>query len=336
MSSSGEEPECRPLSSPIRAAPPAIDHEWRCLNCYCVNPLELESCESCSAHRDASEDCIKQVYFVRHGLSEANVLFYAGQVDQARAILDPPLASEGQNQARETCSDPILARALSEQIGDDSVNLLVISPLRRTIQTATLAFAPWLKQRADAGTPVSVALMPDIQETGSVNGDTGRPASVIEEEFGADYPWLPFESLPELWCIKEGIYEHNGPALAARYDRFCNWLANRPEKNIIVVGHHNVYLGMLGVSFHNCEVRKYRFDGTGRQGDGSFSDSAMPDVPAAVPPLLSTFEAIEPQVSTCDEELSEKDLEWVNSETMKTHNVQKMEMWGFTMPNRFK
>ena len=67
-------------------------------------------------------------------------------------------------------------------------------------------------------------------------------------------------------------------------------------QNIIVVGHHNVYLGMLGVSFHNCEVRKYRFDGTGRQGDGSFSDSAMPDVPAAVPPLLSTFEAIEPQV----------------------------------------
>ena len=41
---------------------PSVDHEWRCLNCYCVNPLELESCESCSAHRDASEDCIKQVH----------------------------------------------------------------------------------------------------------------------------------------------------------------------------------------------------------------------------------------------------------------------------------
>ena len=30
-------------------------------------------------------------------------------------------------------------------------------------------------------------------------------AQVIEEEFGADYPWLPFESIPELWCIKEGM-----------------------------------------------------------------------------------------------------------------------------------
>ena len=68
-------------------------------------------------------------------------------------------------------------------------------------------------------------------------------------------------------------------------------------QNVIVVGHHNVYLGMLGVSFHNCEVRKYRFDGAGRQGaNSSFSDSMMPDVPAAVPPLLSSFEAIEPKV----------------------------------------
>ena len=56
----GEEPECRPPSSPIHAAPPAIDHE---INCYCSNPLELEIYESCSANRDASEeDCIKQVH----------------------------------------------------------------------------------------------------------------------------------------------------------------------------------------------------------------------------------------------------------------------------------
>ena len=26
---------------------------------------------------------------------------------------------------------------------------------------------------------------------------SGLIAQVIEEEFGADYPWLPFESLPE-------------------------------------------------------------------------------------------------------------------------------------------
>ena len=29
----------------------------------------------------------------------------------------------------------------------------------------------------------------------------------------------------------------------------------------MVVGHHNVFLGMLGVTFRNCEVRTYAFDG---------------------------------------------------------------------------
>ena len=50
------------------------------------------------------------------------MLFSAGQVDQARAILDPPLALEGENQARETCSDPILPGALSDQIGEYGVS----------------------------------------------------------------------------------------------------------------------------------------------------------------------------------------------------------------------
>ena len=66
------------------------------------------------------------------------------------------------------------------------------------------------------------------------------------------------ETLPEDGCEKTGRYAHTGPALAGRYRDFTRWLRARPERNIIVVAHHNVFLGLVGISFLNCEATRGR------------------------------------------------------------------------------
>ena len=134
----------------------------------------------------------------------------------------------------------------------------------------------------------------------------------------------------------------------------CGQLARRPERNIVVVGHHNVFLGMLGVTFRNCEVRTYTFDGEGRRGgsggagEGEEEDLCMPlsqEMPATAapsPPFVctpsgkATWAPLAPLVSTCDGDLSEEDKAWVSNATMLEHNVAKMELWGFPLPDRWR
>ena len=72
-----------------------------------------------------------------------------------------------------------------------------------------------------------------------------RPASTLRAEFAEAHPCLreELDALPEEWCDKRGAYAHTGAALGARYRKFTAWLQTRPERNVIVVAHHNVFLG---------------------------------------------------------------------------------------------
>lgn len=288
----------------------------------------------------------KKIYFVRHGQSEANVLFYAGRVAEARAIRDPGLSEVGRGQARAVRDEykDVLAGALELEPTPNRVDLLVVSPMRRTIQTAMLAFGEWLAARAAAGSPLRICLAPDIQETGDVACDCGSPASALRDEFGAEYPFLPFDTLPEDWCEKIGPYVHTGEALAARYRKFTCWLRRQPEHNVLVVGHHNVYLGMLGVSFINCEVRAYLLPRSSASvGAGNGADAAQGDGGDAedkdlsdVPPLVPPWEAFSPKVTQDDSQLSEKDLAWLNNPTQRKHNHEKFVYWQFREPARLR
>ena len=288
-------------------------------------------------------DGSKSVWFVRHGQSEANVLFYAGKVKDARAIRDPGLSAVGIEQARAvpTAYETVLGSALSLEPAKEQIDLLVISPMRRTIQTAMHAFGDWVVARAAAGSPVPIVLAPDIQETGDVLCDTGRPASEVRAEFEAAYPCLPFDTLPEDWCQKEGLYAHTGDALATRFRKFTRWLQGRPERNVLVVAHHNVFLGMFGISFLNCEVRRFALpcpsaDATAAGSAADHAEEGDDGLSATVPPLMPPWEPIHPKISTHDDQLSEAELEFLNNPTLKHHNKAKMELWGFRMPDRMR
>lgn len=263
------------------------------------------------------------VFFIRHGESEANVHFYRGEVDAARNMLDPSLSAKGFEQARATAEDAVLADAFASAEEHGEV-LVVVSPLRRTIQTAMGALHGWLDKLEAAGSPARVAFAPDIQETGEVLCDTGRPPAEIREEFADSYPFLPYHDLPEGWHLKEGPYRDTGPVLASRLTSFTKWVQDQPEKTVIVVAHHNVFLALLGVTFLNCEVRHYRLHDNH-------------DVPTAGDlPLRDTWVPCRPLVSQTDSDLSPQEVEWLANPTIKAHCHEKLERWGYSKPERLR
>lgn len=249
-----------------------------------------------------------------------------GQVEQARSILDPGLSPLGIQQAQATSDNVILADAIAAAEVEGEV-LVVISPLRRTIQTAMGALEAWLQQLQAAGKPARIALAPDIQETGNVQCDTGRHPAELREEFGEVHPHLPYDALAPDWHVKQGRYVDSGPALATRLAAFTTWLQQQRERTVIVVAHHNVFLALLGVSFTNCEVRQYSLHDHHPLPRSAGADDM---------PLTAVWRPVQPTVSTSDEELTEEEAAWLRNPTMQRHCVDKMERWGFAMPERLR
>ena len=95
----------------------------------------------------------KTVWFVRHGEAEHNALLAVGKVEEARAVRDPALTARGVAQAEKLRGNPLLAEALSSRSGS-AAELLVMSPMRRTIETGCWAFG---------AAQLPVALSPDVQ-----------------------------------------------------------------------------------------------------------------------------------------------------------------------------
>eukprot|EP00421_Protoceratium_reticulatum_P009840 CAMPEP_0168358606 /NCGR_PEP_ID=MMETSP0228-20121227/1206_1 /TAXON_ID=133427 /ORGANISM="Protoceratium reticulatum, Strain CCCM 535 (=CCMP 1889)" /LENGTH=235 /DNA_ID=CAMNT_0008371195 /DNA_START=55 /DNA_END=759 /DNA_ORIENTATION=- len=187
------------------------------------------------------QDEEKVVFFVRHGEAQHNV-------GMDFSIPDPVLTPRGEEQSFSLKANAFLAAALS----DDArwrAQLLVVSPLRRTVQTAALGFgglAPWL-------------LEPDIQEANAFPCDTASPelGAALLRELRMPELLAQYEALPEGWCRKEGAYAPGKELLLARFRRFTDRLRHRPEASFVVVTHDHVLKAGLGLQtkFANGEVR---------------------------------------------------------------------------------
>lgn len=151
-----------------------------------------------NAHRDSV-----------HNLSVAN-----------HTMHDPSLTPFGEEQCRQ------LAQSFPKH---DSIDLLVCSPLRRTIYTALLGF----KQDIERCGPV-IAL-PEAQETADVPCDTGTDLPVLKKEM-ADKP-VDLNRLTEGWNTKVGRWAPTGTAVSQRAKEARQWLKARPEKEIVLVTH---------------------------------------------------------------------------------------------------
>ena len=146
-----------------------------------------------------------------HNLSVAN-----------HSIQDPRLTDFGEQQCRE------LAKAFPYQ---KTIDLLVCSPLRRTINTTLLGFAPVLANGAVA----KVIALPELQETSAFPCDTGTDAALLKQEM-ASKP-LDLNNLEAGWNSKTGKWEAKPDAFRERARQARLWLRARPEKDAVVVTH---------------------------------------------------------------------------------------------------
>ncbi|EWG47656.1 hypothetical protein FVEG_07713 [Fusarium verticillioides 7600] len=193
------------------------------------------------------------IHLVRHGQAVHNL-------GEANNILpDTDLTPLGQEQAKGLISKcPELV----------NVDLIVSSPLRRTLQTTLLGFSSQLERG------LQIVALPEVQEVSAMNCDTGSDLAVIKEEFRQEP--VDFSLVEPGWQVKEGKWAPVVGSISERARAARQWLSERPESEIVVVT-HGCFLHFFtddwvnsvnpdGTDWANAEVRSYTISHDDREG----------------------------------------------------------------------
>lgn len=101
---------------------------------------------------------------------------------------DPMLTEHGENQCR----------ALQEKFPfHDEIELIVASPLRRTLYTALLSFENIIKKKN-----LTIIALPELQETSQVPCDVGSDLEVLQKEVEEKELPVDLSLLTKDWNIK--------------------------------------------------------------------------------------------------------------------------------------
>ena len=155
------------------------------------------------------------IHFVRHAqgyhnLSVAN-----------HNMRDPPLTPYGEQQCQ------YLAKTFPYS---STVDLVVASPLKRTVYTAVEAFGHVINKRQSP-----VVALPELQETSDMPCDTGSDPQDLAKEFSGMA--VDLTRVEAGWNSKKGRWAANSAAIEDRCKVARRWLRDRPEKDIVVVTH---------------------------------------------------------------------------------------------------
>ncbi|KAI8630442.1 phosphoglycerate mutase-like protein [Xylariaceae sp. FL1651] len=188
-----------------------------------------------------------RIILTRHAQAEHNV-------DSDYSIHDAPLTPLGKKQAA----------SLSRQIPNlqQEADLIVSSPLKRTLQTTYLGWAPAIER---LGGLDKVICLPQAQECNNMPCDRGSSRETLEAD--PEFSGFNFELLTPDWTSKEGFWSPDNAALANRARVVRQFLRSRPEKNIVLVAHGDVLrritatpAGPAPYAWKNAEVRIFEFD----------------------------------------------------------------------------
>jgi broad specificity phosphatase PhoE len=193
----------------------------------------------------------KRVFFIRHAEGTHNTAVDESTFEPPELILLKRNTGMTHWDARLTEKGVRQCRGLKASIRGNSVwgyakplnlDLVVVSPLTRTLQTAVLA----LGDPQSPGAPPFVANELCRERVAHFMCDGRRNKSELEAEFpGVDF------SLVE--CEEDWIFEtqkENDEICQARCREFLKWLCGRPEIHIAVVT-HSVFLNNLLQQFGN-------------------------------------------------------------------------------------
>ncbi|KAL8797682.1 MAG: hypothetical protein Q9195_000034 [Heterodermia aff. obscurata] len=180
---------------------------------------------------------------------------------------DPSLTPLGESQCRH------LAQLFPYH---SDIDLLVASPIRRTLYTAIRAFPAELEKG------MKVIALPEIQETSDLPCDTGSDVAILRDEF-ADKP-VDLDLVVKGWDSKAGKWAATSTAIENRAREARVWLRGRAEENIAVVTHGG-FLHFLtedwtdsrrfeGTGWANCEYRSYRFSDDALDTNASMIETA--------------------------------------------------------------
>ncbi|KAI0114446.1 phosphoglycerate mutase-like protein [Nemania sp. FL0031] len=161
---------------------------------------------------------------------------------------DPDLTEKG----REQCAQ--LRKGLMEDRLAQQAELIITSPMRRTIQTA-LATVDWLVEKG-----VKIQADAHWQENSAKPCDVGSEISKVAGEF----PGIDYSTVDPVWPDKTSAagseYHYTRTAIIARGQTALRKLYERPEKVIIVVSHSGfLRLGVTGCWFSNADYRVFDF-----------------------------------------------------------------------------
>ena len=168
---------------------------------------------------------------------------------QNYSIPDPPLTELGLRQCRDLQDHMQKHLDISHK-----VELIVSSPLRRTLQT-TQGGLQWLIER---GVPVHAR--GEWQENSDAPCDRGRNVDILRKEF----PSFNFDNVGNEWPTKTGRFAFTREAVEKRAINCRQWLRSRPEKVIAVVS-HGAFL-RIGIShrwYANADYRVFGFAADG-------------------------------------------------------------------------
>jgi broad specificity phosphatase PhoE len=183
-----------------------------------------------------NSDSQMSIYLIRHAQSEFNAAFEPGAPDPM--IFDAPLSPLGVRQAIE-------ARA---QIGALDITKLIVSPMTRTLQTATLMF--------ENTHPITINAL--VREQLSHSCDMGQSPGHLAET----YPHLDFAHLDDIWWhdgeknqLGYSIESHE--LLEQRALQFIDFLVASNTHSTAIVTHGNFIHATTGIQPQNCEIIKF-------------------------------------------------------------------------------
>lgn len=176
------------------------------------------------------------------------------------SIHDPPLTDLGREQSAE------LQESLKNSDLANKTDLIVVSPMRRTLETMTIGLDFLIKK----GVPV----LPDANwhENADKPCDTGNTMEIIGKEF----PQYDFSGVDPLYPDKTSNlstnpYAFTQKAIVARGQTCLKDLYNRPEKVIAVVSHSGfLRTAVCNRMFFNADWRVFEFDEEETKKQGRF------------------------------------------------------------------
>ncbi|CAF1443600.1 unnamed protein product [Rotaria sordida] len=204
-------------------------------NLYLIMPAK----KKINNEQQSTTTTTKTLFLIRHGQSIAN-----RDYDESSAYRDAGLTEQGFAQAR----------ALQKELEELQIELVVVSPLTRALQTCQTALP------SSYSGPILV--LPEIAEICSSHYSCGQKRHIIQPKFPNRFDWsnVPIDDI-WWWQYDQKHCSETNEYQTKRVEKFRRFIQERPEKRIAVFSHGDYLWEFLDGRRPypaNCQVIPYK------------------------------------------------------------------------------